>query len=223
MFRMVAMGLAMIVTAMLVPVDSPAPAMQAGLGACPDNATGYRGTGGTYSCFCSASAARSGSVWGTQFYSDDSSICRAAVHDGWINENGGQITFHVSHGMGAYDASFNNGVQSSSWGEWDGTFIFSINDLPTCPDNATGLRGSSGSFQCFCPAQNIEAGAVWGTRIYTDDSSICRAAMHSGYATYHGGYVTLRPLPGQSGYRGSTNNGIQTNDYGAWSGSFTFE
>jgi hypothetical protein len=37
-----------------------------------------------------------------------------------------------------------------------------------------------------------------------------------------GGYVTIEVQPGASSYTGSTQNGITSEDYGPWAGSFTF-
>ena len=52
--------------------------------------------------------------------------------------------------------------------------------------NATGVRGSNGErFSFACPAGGA-AGRIWGTDIYTDDSSICTAAVHAGVITLAG-------------------------------------
>ncbi len=222
MFRMFAMGLVVVVGMMLVPVDSPAPAMQIGIGDCPGNATALRGTGEIYTCTCSASAARSGSVWGTDVYSDDSNICRAAVHYGFIGESGGSVTFQITQGADGYAPSNRNGVQSSSWGAWAGSFVFA-SGAADCPPDATGLRGTSASLRCYCSAAATGPGDVWGTMVYTDDSNICRAAVHAGVIGWDGGIVVVRPLPGQSSYDGNYGRGVASDDYGSWVGSFAFD
>jgi hypothetical protein len=62
---------------------------------------------------------------------------------------------------------------------------------------------------------------VWGTNIYTDDSSVCTAAVHGGLITLaKGGKVKIEMRDGQPSYRGSTRNGIKSNKYPAWTGSF---
>jgi len=64
-------------------------------------------------------------------------------------------------------------------------------------------------------------GNVWGTDIYTADSSICNAAVHAGKLTMdNGGSVTIELRPGESSYKGTTRNGIKTSDYGAYGRSF---
>lgn len=66
------------------------------------------------------------------------------------------------------------------------------------------------------------SGTVWGTDVYTDDSSVCAAAVHSGLITVaEGGTVTITYAPGQDSYTGSERGTITTYDYGPWGGSFT--
>jgi LCCL domain len=62
---------------------------------------------------------------------------------------------------------------------------------------------------------------VWGTDLYTDDSSVCSAAVHAGVITREdGGTVTIIIRPGAAHYDGSTRNGVVGEPYGAWEGSF---
>jgi hypothetical protein len=64
---------------------------------------------------------------------------------------------------------------------------------------------------------------VWGTDIYTDDSSVCTAAVHAGVITFaEGGVVTIEMLPGQASYPGTTRNGFESHSWGSWVGSFVF-
>jgi len=63
---------------------------------------------------------------------------------------------------------------------------------------------------------------IWGTFSYTDDSSICTAAVHAGFITVaSGGSVTYEIAPGQEFYVGSEANGITSRDYPSWPGSFS--
>ncbi len=74
-----------------------------------------------------------------------------------------------------------------------------------------------------CPAGGSKGRGPWGTDIYTDDSSVCTAAVHAGLITFaRGGRVTIEIVPGQSSYTGSTRNGVTTYGYGAWGGAFAF-
>ncbi len=82
-------------------------------------------------------------------------------------------------------------------------------------------RGQDGEeFDYECPP-NGEPNTVWGTDIYTDDSSVCTAAAHVGVITVEdGGDVTIEIRPGEDSYDGSERNGITTLDYPSWGGSF---
>jgi hypothetical protein len=67
------------------------------------------------------------------------------------------------------------------------------------------------------------ASEVWGTDVYTDDSSIGSAAVHKGLITFaKGGTVKIRILPGRSSYAGSIRNGVTSEHYDDWDGSFEF-
>lgn len=59
------------------------------------------------------------SIWGTGEYTDDSSICTAAVHAGKIGlAAGGTVTIQMHAGASSYVASVAFGVSSGSWGSW---------------------------------------------------------------------------------------------------------
>ena len=89
--------------------------------------------------------------------------------------------------------------------------------------NATAFRGKNGTMVIYhCPAKGT-LGSVWGTSVYTDDSNVCSAAVQSGLIKLTtGGTVTIKILPGRSSYVGSTHNGVGSNAYGAWTGSYSF-
>jgi len=88
---------------------------------------------------------------------------------------------------------------------------------------AATYRGNTGEHYDYdCPAGG-EPHIVWGTDIYTDDSSVCTAAVHLGEITLEdGGSVTIEIADGQDSYDGSERNGVTTSDYAAWPGSFVF-
>jgi hypothetical protein len=75
----------------------------------------------------------SGSVWGTDIYTQDSSICRAAVHAGVIAVGGGSVTAKAASGCKSYGGTSRGGVQSSDWGEYDASFYFPSKGTGTCP------------------------------------------------------------------------------------------
>ncbi len=68
----------------------------------------------------------SGSVWGTDKYTDDSAVCRAAVHAGVIKAaKGGTVRVKVTPGLDKYTPSTRNGIESRSWGKWRKTIELS--------------------------------------------------------------------------------------------------
>lgn len=91
-----------------------------------------------------------------------------------------------------------------------------------CAQIARRISGAPGtSVVVTCPA-NCHRQAAWGTNVYSDDSSICAAAIHMGVTTReHGGPVELHFLPGERRYTGSERNNVRTSDWGPWSRSFS--
>src|SRR5213078_1087116 len=74
--------------------------------------------------------------------------------------------------------------------------------------NASDYRGLDGKqFEFGCPPGG-KPGSVYGTDLYTDDSSVCGAAVHAGRITpAEGGQVMIVTQPGQPAYKASTANG----------------
>lgn len=89
--------------------------------------------------------------------------------------------------------------------------------------DARAYRGQLGKRIVFkCPAQGTLS-TVWGTDVYSDDSSICTAAVHAGLISLDdGGVVKITILAGAQSYHGSTREGVSTLDYDSWEGSFKF-
>lgn len=87
--------------------------------------------------------------------------------------------------------------------------------------NATELNGRNGQkFAYPCPPNGTPS-TIWGTDTYTDDSSVCTAGVHASVITFSsGGYVFIQIEPGQDNYTGTTRNGVTSNDYGSWGGSY---
>lgn len=89
---------------------------------------------------------------------------------------------------------------------------------------ARAFRGRNGLVVTVTCPPGGPSGTVWGSDIYTDDSSVCGAAAHAGRITLaQGGAFTLRILPGLPAYRGSTANGVTSQDYGNYPGSFSIQ
>ena len=96
--------------------------------------------------------------------------------------------------------------------------------LITWATQADSLRGKNGLRVTYlCPPGGTPSERLWGTDLYTDDSSICSAAAHAGLVTASGGgAVTIEIRPGAGSYNGSSRNGISSRGYGGWHGSYVF-
>lgn len=107
----------------------------------------------------------------------------------------------------------------SSGGRPDGGTAIGWGDNPA----GQGRRGANGQrFSYSCPGGGT-ASSVWGTDIYTDDSSICTAAVHAGLINFQsGGTVTIEIRAGQQSYPASARYGVTSREYAAWPGSFVF-
>jgi len=61
----------------------------------------------------------SGSVWGTDDYTLDSSLAKAAIHAGVLKEGETKtVTVTVAPGLSAYKGTERNGVKTSDWGSY---------------------------------------------------------------------------------------------------------
>ncbi len=90
------------------------------------------------------------------------------------------------------------------------------------PVNLVGYRNKVGQVFEF-NVTGATAGAVWGTDVYTDDSSVAAAAVHAGVLRAgETKSVAITILPGQSSYAASARNGVSSAAWGAWSGSYSF-
>lgn len=191
---------------------------------------------------CAPSA--NGVVWGTDLYTDDSNVCVAAVHVG-LNDDaiGGVVTIEMRPGASRYIGTLRNGVTTRDYPSFSGSYAFVGNDgglIGNVNDPSPDGGSDGGVLEQFswsttgddwadadgtrrtgtCPPNGSER-SLWGTDVYTDDSSICTAAVHVGVITLaNGGVVTFEVRPGQVSYTGSTRNGITSNDYAEWERSF---
>lgn len=242
---------------------SPAVAQQAVT--CDQNAQGLVGDAGAqHNVTCPAGC--NATVWGTGSYSDDSSVCTAAIHAGVLTSAGGPVVITISAGQEAYPATTQNGVTSSQWASWNRSFIpgpsggtcantcatagdgecddggagsmYALCELGSdcgdcgpraagvvaqaveCSTNAQGLTGDPGTHHTVaCPA-GCGSATIWGTGAYSDDSSVCSAAIHAGVLQAGGGTAVISIAPGQEAYPASTQNGVTSSQWGSWTRSF---
>ncbi|TSK98363.1 Cysteine-rich secretory protein LCCL domain-containing 2 [Bagarius yarrelli] len=121
-------------------------------------------------------------VFGTVYYEMHSSICRAGLHYGVIDNNGGWLDVTRKGRQEFFIKSYKNGIQSLG--------IY-------CPHN--------------CLQERPHVSRVIGTKIYSDKSSICRSAIHAGVMkNEQGGYIDVMPVENRLYYYGSNQNNVQS-------------
>tara|TARA_R110000824_G_scaffold52543_10_gene145631 strand:+ start:1230 stop:1970 length:741 start_codon:yes stop_codon:yes gene_type:complete len=229
---------------MAAPASQPAPTQKAqdiGICAAP---TSWARTDKLLTCTCPANFNISTSLWGTDIYTADSYICSTALHASVLDRSGGRVTIQMLPGQNSYAGTTRNGVSTRSYGKYTASYSFvkapvaspvgvgSVNpaqavdklageNIGECK-GATKWRGTGKTLSCSCPANFSVNAPIWGTDIYTDDSFICKAALHAGRIGRSGGQVSIRMLAGQSSYAGTRRNGVTTLSYRSHSGSYRF-
>lgn len=206
------------------------PVDQSSLDAWERSAVEYRGKVGETIEFDCPPGGSEHEIWGTNVYTDDSSVCTAAVHAGLLTfDDGGEVTIQIEKGLDDYLPTANNGVVSSAYEAWPGSFSFpasaGVSSFEGIPweRKANFYANSEEEFiTVMCGPEGLEH-AIWGTDVYADDSSICTAAVHAGLITFdEGGQVTFLFSPGRDSYEGSAANGVTSSQMGEWPSSFLF-
>jgi len=91
----------------------------------------------------------------------------------------------------------------------------------TAPPTLTGVQANPGQTLVFRVTGTNE-GTVWGSDVYTDDSSIGAAAVHAGILRPgETGTIMVTVQDGNESYAPSSRNGIESESYGTWERSFT--
>ena len=88
------------------------------------------------------------------------------------------------------------------------------------PGNLVGYQGQVGKTFLF-DVLGREDGAIWGTDVYTSDSTLAAAAVHAGViqpGERKAVRVTIVAPP--AGFRGSTRNGVTSAAFGAYPGAY---
>jgi len=95
------------------------------------------------------------------------------------------------------------------------------------PGNLVNYRNQTGKtlyFRVSAPAPGLLNGIVWGSDIYTFDSTLALAAVHAGVLkpgqTKVIGVTILGP---QDSFGSSTRNGVMSNNWGAYPAAFKFK
>lgn len=208
-------------------VGAPPAPVATGPEQCPDNMAIFAGSDEVLRCLCPALMTGQGSVWGTDAYTADSAVCRAALHAGAVTPRGGEVTLRMLEGLPRYVGTTRNRVESQNYGAYGASFRFeglAASGPGLCPDNMTAYAGSDEVLTCACSGEAVlRGGAIWGSSSYTADSATCMAARHAGVVPVTGGLVTVRMLPGEPRYAGSTRNGVQSQSWASYPAGFRFD
>jgi len=197
----------------------------------PGNLVDFRGQEGQTFYF-RVTGSTQGSLWGTDIYTDDSSLATVAVHAGVLLEGQvGVVKVTILAGQSSYHGTTRNGVTSVDYTDWYGSYkveavskanpsSIAASAFPD-PGNLTDYRGMHHETILF-QVTGSTIGNVWGTDVYTDDSALAKACVHAGILEDgETGIVSVTILPGMPGYTGSTRNGVTTSSYGNWYGSYS--
>jgi hypothetical protein len=215
-----------------------------------DSLTRFRGQIGA-SVAVTVTGRTGGAVWGDEIYTDDSPLSTAAVHAGVIRPGEtGTVRVTILPGQDSYAGSARHGVRSSEYGEWGGSYRIEGAALSASTPSTRSGRSSPAPTPAAARPKPSESesqpnltdfrdhvwesftiavvgsvhGSVWGSEIYTDDSSIATAAVHAGLLKAgERGTLKVTLLPGQRSYSSSERNGVVTSEYGDWGGSFRLE
>ena len=99
----------------------------------------------------------------------------------------------------------------------------SFNEEQAVPRSLRGIATTPGQVLVY-QITGSTGGYVWGTDIYTDDSSIAAAAVHAGLLQPdETGTIMVTILAGRETYRGSARNGVASRDYPSWARSYTLQ
>jgi hypothetical protein len=160
-------------------------------------------------------------------------VCRASIHAGAIAPTGGVVTVRLEPGRPAYRGSARHGIQSGDFANFGGSFAVLGGDSAAatgtpgvvevgCSFIGQNLVGEIGSRHVVsCPAGcSAKYGNVWGSDVYTAESSVCRAAIHAGLLSDAGGTVAVTLGGSQPSYRGTTKNGIQSSNHPQFNQSY---
>ncbi|KAM9817664.1 cysteine-rich secretory protein LCCL domain-containing 2 [Neosynchiropus ocellatus] len=170
---------------------------------------------------CPADCAnKKGKVWGNLFYDAQSSICRAAIHFGVLDNRGGLVDVTRMEKLPFFVKATKNGVESLSKYKPGNAFVMSkVEEISadcytTVAEICPFKKPFSHCPRVVCPADCKQQPSYWspviGSNIYTDNSSICKSAIHAGVIKADGGLVDVLPLDKRKSYIGVLKNGIQS-------------
>jgi len=200
----------------------------------PGNMESFRGRNGERFRFLVVGNSE-GPLWGTEVYTDDSAIAKAAVHAGILGVGEtGMVEVTVLPGQSSYEGSTQNGIESRSYGSWQGSYGIQEVETTAATSSEEGdvqVRDDPGDLSVYrnegteklrFRVTGSSQGQIWGTDIYTDDSTLAMVCVHAGLLKEgETKVIAVTLLPGQVSYSGSTRNGITSSSYTSWDFSYS--
>jgi beta-lactamase regulating signal transducer with metallopeptidase domain len=185
-----------------------------------------------------------GMVWGSNPYTDDSSLNAAAIHAGFVSAGQtAELVFIRRPGKESYSGSESHGVTTHEYGPWAGSFELApasqYSDAPyLC--NRSALRGNTDAYltlnmlagqaplkpgvSLIVPLNGRAGAPIVGTDDYASDCNLDAAAVHAGVLQLgESGYVKIILAEGLESYAGSKRNGVESYPYGKTKMSMRFE
>jgi hypothetical protein len=208
----------------LLPLE-PA-AAQVSLGLLPTQGAGTNEPGRRLTFVCAAGTGANARVYGTDVYTVDSAVCPAAIHAGVLKPNVvGVVTILTSTGAKVFRGSTRNGVSTQSYGAWPYSFTFVDDGKPGSITWRTTWSQIPAEFSepiaLVCPPAG-QVGVVWGTGVYSRDSSICTAAVHAGLIRPDtGGAITVERATNAAPFSASDKFGVKSAAWSAQPDAFT--
>ncbi|CAG8633838.1 14340_t:CDS:2, partial [Dentiscutata heterogama] len=179
-------------------------------------------------------------AWGTDIYTSDSDLVKAVAHSEKIKitdkppQHNIIVTIRFLPGQLSYNGSTRQGIITNNYGSWG--LSYPIEDVKTIPltlkrdFSFTYPNISKGKIEDvikiliesqWLTTTHVTTKNAWGTDIYTDDSDLVKDLTD--VPPQYDIIATIRFLPGQSSYNGSTRQKITTNSYGSWGLSYSIE
>ncbi len=171
-----------------------------------------------------------GSVWGSDVYTDDSSLAAAAVHAGVLKAGERDIVkVTVLPGRSEYAGVARNGVTSLSWLSYPGSFRIESLGAPAVATGAIlendpnlwAMRDQVGkTLQVRTTGRTT--GVCYGTDVYTTDSPLSSAAVHMGLLKPgETGVLIATMLPSPPMFTSSSRHGIQSSGWSQYPAAYT--
>lgn len=142
--------------------------------------------------------------------------CLNPFNSTYAMANGASIIAYQSSFVSCLSGSCTSQMRTCTSGTLSGSYAYQY-----CSLGAVSFSSYADGAVVNCTAAcTTTSSSVWGTNFYTQDSNLCRAAVHAGVISMAGGNVTVYHVGNCSNYTGSTQNGISTSSYSpSWAAS----